>query len=55
MLTNSPVPMLETGMKYLLGDTWRDAFDVVVASARKPKFFWRRDQPFRARVHHMGT
>jgi HAD superfamily 5'-nucleotidase-like hydrolase len=51
VLTNSPVPMLETGMKYLLGDTWRDAFDVVVASARKPKF-WRRDQPFRAVSTH---
>ena len=52
VLTNSPIPMLETGMTYLLGEAWQQYFDVVVASARKPKF-WRRDQPFRA-VHSGG-
>jgi len=52
ILTNSPLSALDTGMRYLLGDDWRDAFDLVVASSRKPTFF-SRDQPFRA-VHAEG-
>jgi hypothetical protein len=26
-------------MSYLLGDNWRDFFDVIICHARKPSFF----------------
>ena len=34
-------------MSYLLGEKWRDYFDVVVASAKKPAFFTDSMRPFR--------
>lgn len=34
-------------MSYLLGENWRDYFDVVVASAKKPAFFTDSMRPFR--------
>jgi len=47
ILTNSPFAFMATGMRFLLGDSWRDKFDLVVASAKKPSFF-RSEGPFRA-------
>lgn len=35
------------GMKYLVGDDWRDLFDVVIVQARKPKFFTEHSRPLR--------
>lgn len=37
------------GMKYLVGDDWRDLFDVVIVQARKPKFFTEHSRPLRYR------
>jgi hypothetical protein len=34
-------------MKYLVGDDWRELFDVVIVQARKPKFFTERSRPLR--------
>lgn len=35
------------GLTYLLGENWRDYFDVVVANAKKPAFFTDSMRPFR--------
>lgn len=35
------------GLSYLLGEDWREFFDVVVASAKKPAFFTDSMRPFR--------
>lgn len=35
------------GMSYLLGEDWRQYFDVVIASAKKPAFFTDSMRPFR--------
>ena len=34
-------------MTYLLGEDWRQYFDVVIASAKKPAFFTDSMRPFR--------
>ena len=34
-------------MSYILGENWRQYFDVVVASAKKPDFFTDKMRPFR--------
>ena len=47
IITNSPFPFVDVGMKYLLGPDWREYFDVVVAGAKKPAFFVDSMRPFR--------
>ncbi|KAK7073469.1 5'-nucleotidase domain-containing protein 3, partial [Halocaridina rubra] len=47
IITNSPFYFVNAGMSYLLGESWRDYFDVVVASAQKPAFFTDSMRPFR--------
>lgn len=47
IITNSPFHFVNVGMSYLLGPDWRDYFDVVVASAKKPAFFVDSMRPFR--------
>lgn len=34
-------------MQYLIGEHWRDIFDVIIVQARKPKFFTDENRPFR--------
>lgn len=34
-------------MKFLVGDNWKDYFDVVIVQARKPKFFTEESRPLR--------
>ncbi|CAM6125583.1 unnamed protein product [Calypogeia fissa] len=52
ILTNSPFPFVNDGMRYLFqedgksGDSWRETFDVVLASADKPAFY-TSERPFR--------
>ncbi|KAH8965472.1 hypothetical protein BDL97_04G120300 [Sphagnum fallax] len=52
ILTNSPFPFVDGGMRYLFqdqgnnGEGWKELFDVVVALADKPKFY-TSDRPFR--------
>ncbi|XP_042861685.1 5'-nucleotidase domain-containing protein 2-like isoform X2 [Penaeus japonicus] len=47
IITNSPFYFVNAGLSYLLGENWRDYFDVVVASAKKPAFFTDSMRPFR--------
>ncbi|KAI7885017.1 HAD-superfamily hydrolase [Lichtheimia hyalospora FSU 10163] len=47
LLTNSSLPFIDQGMKFLTSNPdWRDLFDVVIVSARKPEFY-RSRRPFR--------
>lgn len=34
-------------MRYLVGDDWKDYFDVVIVQARKPRFFTEESRPLR--------
>lgn len=34
-------------MRFLVGDNWKDYFDVVIVQARKPKFFTEESRPLR--------
>lgn len=34
-------------MKFLVGDDWKNIFDVVVVQARKPRFFTDESRPMR--------
>ena len=45
-LTNSAFPFVNAGMRFLVGDEWRQLFDVVITSAQKPGFY-SGDRPFR--------
>ena len=47
LITNSPFETVDVGMKYLVGDEWREYFDVVVVQAGKPHFFTNNAKPFR--------
>ncbi|XP_065840527.1 5'-nucleotidase domain-containing protein 3-like [Oscarella lobularis] len=47
IITNSKFTFVDEGMKYIVGNDWRDLFDVVVVKARKPFFFQDDDIPFR--------
>ncbi|KAF1788437.1 HAD-like domain [Phytophthora cactorum] len=42
LCTNSSFPYINAGLRYMLGDDWRELFDVVIVSARKPKFYTRQ-------------
>ncbi|KAK4025884.1 hypothetical protein OUZ56_014924 [Daphnia magna] len=47
LVTNSPFNFVNKGMQYLIGEHWRDIFDVIIVQARKPKFFTDENRPFR--------
>lgn len=47
LVTNSPFHFVDKGMRYIVGDDWRDLFDVVIVQARKPKFFTEHSRPLR--------
>lgn len=34
-------------MEFLVGDNWRDYFDIVIVQARKPRFFTEESRPLR--------
>lgn len=35
------------GMQFLVGENWKDYFDVVIVQARKPRFFTEESRPLR--------
>lgn len=35
------------GMQFLVGENWKDYFDVVIVQARKPRFFTEETRPLR--------
>ena len=39
LITNSAYWYVNHGMSYLLGENWRNFFDVIICQARKPSFF----------------
>jgi HAD superfamily 5'-nucleotidase-like hydrolase len=39
LCTNSPLKFVDVGMKLILGNSWRELFDVVIVSADKPNWF----------------
>ncbi|GLD92178.1 hypothetical protein PINS_up000711 [Pythium insidiosum] len=41
LCTNSSFQYIDAGLRYMIGDDWRELFDVVLVSARKPKFYTR--------------
>ncbi|XP_074658255.1 5'-nucleotidase domain-containing protein 3-like [Tubulanus polymorphus] len=47
LITNSPFSFVDRGMHHIVGPDWTDLFDVIIASARKPKFFNESARPFR--------
>ncbi|CAF1186441.1 unnamed protein product [Adineta steineri] len=47
LITNSAYWYVNHGMSYLLGDNWRNYFDVIICQARKPSFFSGQKRPFR--------
>ncbi|CAL4122761.1 unnamed protein product [Meganyctiphanes norvegica] len=54
LITNSPFYFVNAGMTYILGENWRDYFDVVVANAKKPNFFVI-NRPFRELNEEIDT
>lgn len=46
LVSNSQFWYVDAGMRYVVGDDWRDFFEVVVAPAGKPAFY-TQDRPFR--------
>jgi len=46
-VSNSPFWYVDAGMKYVVGENWRDDWDVVITSAGKPLFYTDEQRPFR--------
>ncbi|ESO96260.1 hypothetical protein LOTGIDRAFT_147320, partial [Lottia gigantea] len=47
LITNSGFNFVDAGMRFMIGEDWREMFDVVITNARKPKFFNETSRPFR--------
>uniref|UniRef100_A0A673CIB9 5'-nucleotidase domain containing 2 n=1 Tax=Sphaeramia orbicularis TaxID=375764 RepID=A0A673CIB9_9TELE len=47
LITNSPFSFVDKGMTHMVGEKWRDFFDVVIVQADKPHFFTDCIKPFR--------
>ena len=46
-VSNSPFWYVDAGMKYVVGENWRNDWDVVIVSAGKPIFYTDSSRPFR--------
>lgn len=46
-VSNSPFWYVDAGMKYVIGENWREMWDVVIVSAGKPSFYTESLRPFR--------
>ncbi|XP_065344327.1 5'-nucleotidase domain-containing protein 3 isoform X2 [Cloeon dipterum] len=47
LVTNSPFHFVDKGMRYIVGNDWKNFFDVTIVQARKPKFFTDESRPIR--------
>lgn len=47
MIKRNIIICSDIGMKFLVGNDWKDYFDVVIVQARKPKFFTEETRPLR--------
>lgn len=45
--SNSRFEFVDAGMRFIIGEKWRDLFEVVIVSADKPNFFTDVGRPFR--------
>eukprot|EP00930_Biecheleria_cincta_P086837 TRINITY_DN76086_c0_g1_i1.p1 TRINITY_DN76086_c0_g1~~TRINITY_DN76086_c0_g1_i1.p1 ORF type:complete len:591 (-),score=97.63 TRINITY_DN76086_c0_g1_i1:105-1877(-) len=54
LASNSEFWYVDAGMKHMLGENWRDLFDVVVVSAGKPAFY-TQSRPFRQVSQETGA
>ncbi|XP_075039188.1 5'-nucleotidase domain-containing protein 2 isoform X2 [Mixophyes fleayi] len=54
LITNSPFAFVDKGMNHMVGNKWRDLFDVIIVRADKPAFFTDRRKPFR-RLDESGS
>ncbi|KAM3872064.1 5'-nucleotidase domain-containing protein 2 [Diretmus argenteus] len=52
LITNSPFNFVNKGMTHMVGEKWRDFFDVVIVQADKPHFFNDSVRPFRRLDEH---
>ncbi|XP_031632609.1 5'-nucleotidase domain-containing protein 3, partial [Contarinia nasturtii] len=55
LVTNSPYHFVNQGMNMLVGQNWKDYFDIVIVQARKPRFFTDETRPFRVFDTRAGT
>jgi len=46
-VSNSPFWFVDAGMKYVIGDNWKDDWDAIITSAGKPRFYTETNRPFR--------
>jgi HAD superfamily 5'-nucleotidase-like hydrolase len=46
-VSNSPFWYVDAGMKYVIGNEWREMWDAVIVSAGKPRFYTETTRPFR--------
>jgi len=46
-VSNSPFWYVDAGMKYFLGENWRELWDTIIVSAGKPRFYTEQDRIFR--------
>lgn len=46
-VSNSPFWYVNAGMKYVIGESWREMWDAVIVSAGKPRFYKETHRPFR--------
>jgi len=46
-VSNSPFWYVDAGMRYVIGDDWREMWDATIVSAGKPRFYTETERPFR--------
>jgi FMN phosphatase YigB (HAD superfamily) len=46
-VSNSPFWYVDAGMRYVIGDHWREMWDATIVSAGKPRFYTEDARPFR--------
>ena len=54
LMTNSPFEIVNAGMAYMLGEDWRNLFDIVIVNAKKPSFFSAHKRHFRVYSPNSG-
>ncbi|CAL8102158.1 unnamed protein product [Calicophoron daubneyi] len=47
VISNSSAAFIDRGLRFLIGDNWRDLFDVTISRANKPDFFTLESSQFR--------
>uniref|UniRef100_A0A7S1D3P7 5'-nucleotidase n=1 Tax=Cyclophora tenuis TaxID=216820 RepID=A0A7S1D3P7_CYCTE len=47
LVSNSPFWYVDSGMKHVIGPSWRESWDAVITTAGKPNFYTDTNRPFR--------